>query len=220
MKDTMLLFDLDGTLWDSAKEVAESWNEVLQKTPFGFPILTVDDCHSVMGKTMEEIAEMLFFYAPEEHRMDLLKACETYEVEYIRKYGGTLMEGCRETIEELAKRGYRMGIVSNCQVGYVDAFLDSMKMRPYFSDIQEWGMTHLPKGDSIRILMERNGCVWNPAEATETHPKAVYIGDTQGDADAAESAGIPFYHAAYGFGTAEQCVKALASVRELLAIFR
>ena len=31
-QDTLLMFDLDGTLWDSAQAVAESWNEVFRKT--------------------------------------------------------------------------------------------------------------------------------------------------------------------------------------------
>ena len=31
MKDTLLLFDLDGTLWDSAPAVAEAWNEIFQR---------------------------------------------------------------------------------------------------------------------------------------------------------------------------------------------
>ena len=51
-KDTLLLFDLDGTLWDSAPAVAEAWNEVFQREDPSLPLLTVDDIHGVMGMTM------------------------------------------------------------------------------------------------------------------------------------------------------------------------
>ena len=49
----------------------------------------------------------------------------------------------------------------------------------------------MPKGENIQLLMERNGV-----------EGAVYVGDTQGDREAAELAGIPFVYAAYGFGDA------------------
>ena len=59
-KDTLLLFDLDGTLWDSAPAVAEAWNEVFQREDPSLPLLTVDDIHGVMGMTMKEISETLY----------------------------------------------------------------------------------------------------------------------------------------------------------------
>ena len=60
LKKTMLLFDLDGTLWDSAAPVAESWNQVLQREVPSLPPLTVDDIHGVMGMTMKEIGQSLY----------------------------------------------------------------------------------------------------------------------------------------------------------------
>ena len=58
-KDTLLMFDLDGTLWDSAQAVAESWNEVFQKWDPSLPDLTAEDVHGVMGMTMKEISQVL-----------------------------------------------------------------------------------------------------------------------------------------------------------------
>jgi len=82
-----------------------------------------------------------------------------------------------------------MAVVSNCQEGYVKAFLDSMDMWKYFCDYEEWGRTYLLKAGNIRLVMERNG-----------EDKAVYVGDIQKDSDASHEAGIPCIYAAYGFG--------------------
>ena len=42
-QDILLMFDLDGTLWDSAQGVAESWNEVFLKADPSLPPLTAED---------------------------------------------------------------------------------------------------------------------------------------------------------------------------------
>lgn len=189
MKDFMILFDLDGTLWDSAKEVAESWNVVLEKRHPELPLLTPEDLNSLMGKTMEEISNLVLKEMDPAERKALFKECEEYEVEYIAEHGGRLYPEVRETLEALLKEGFRMGVVSNCQTSYISAFLHSMKMEPFFCDFEEWGNTKLSKAENIRLVMERNG-----------FEKAVYIGDTSKDQDAAKGAGIPFIHAAYGFG--------------------
>ena len=58
-QDTLLMFDLDGTMWDSAQSVAESWNEVFRRADPSLKDLTADDVHSVMGMTMKEISQVL-----------------------------------------------------------------------------------------------------------------------------------------------------------------
>ena len=67
-----------------------------------------------------------------------------------------------------------------------------------------FGDTGLPKGDTIRILMERHGI-----------EDAVYIGDTQGDLEACQTAGIPFVFCAYGFGAPESYDSRIDSFAEL-----
>ena len=192
MKDTMLLFDLDGTLWDSAKEVAESWNIVMCRYDPDFSPLTPEDLGSLMGKTMDEIAESVLQEMDPEEGSALFKECEKFEIEYIAEHGGTLFPLVRETLAELQEEGYRMAIISNCQKGYIDAFFRSMNTKQYFCDMEEWGNTKLSKADNIRLVMERNHA-----------EKAIYIGDTEKDQESAKAAGVPFIFASYGFGNAK-----------------
>ncbi len=223
MKDPILLFDRDGTLWDSSDNVAESWNIVLREKEIemgiSFPEMTGAIVRSVMGRTMYEIGKILMPDGAQDVRDEILNACASFEVDYIRERGGVLMEGTRETLEELARRGYRLGIVSNCQTGYIDAFLESMGLRDLFFATMEWGETELPKGENIKILMKRHGCVFDRSLATPETPSAVYIGDTQGDCDAADLAGIPFLHAAYGFGVPTHADATLSKIADLLTLF-
>ena len=184
----MVIFDLDGTLWDSGDSVGESWNIVIQRAGYDLTV-TADDLRRNMGKTMNEIADNLFGFLPEEERYALARRCEVFENAYITEHGGILFEGVRETLKELYDAGVKMSIVSNCQEGYIPAFLTSMDMHRYFIDYEEWGRSGLLKADNIRLVMERNGV-----------DKAVYVGDIQKDADASAKAGVPCIWAAYGFG--------------------
>ena len=185
----MLIFDLDGTLWDSSVSVADSWNILIKREAGVDRGLTAEDIKRNMGKTMNEIADDLFADLPEAERYALARKCEVFENGYITEHGGDLFDGVRETLAELFDIGVRMSVVSNCQEGYIKAFLDSMDTAKYFVDYEEWGRTGLLKADNIRLVMERNGV-----------DKAVYIGDIQKDSDAAHEAGIPCISADYGFG--------------------
>ena len=206
MKDTLLIFDLDGTLWDSAAPVAESWNEVFQREDPSLPLLTVDDIHSVMGMTMKEICDALYPDRAIRNREEVFSECSTHEVEYLYTHCGTLYPDLRATLEALRAEGYELAVVSNCQLGYVDAFLSSSGVRDLFLDYEEWERTGLVKGENIRLVMRRNG-----------YTKGVYIGDTGKDREAALLAGIPFIHAAYGFGSVDSPDGIIRSLSELPA---
>ena len=203
----MLMFDLDGTLWDSAENVAASWNIIFAREDASLPALTAADIHAVMGMTMREIQDVIHPSLAAEKRDRVFLACQRYEVEYLREHGGVLYPSLHEVMNALREQGYTLAIVSNCQLGYIDAFLNASGMRDVFADSEEWEHTGLPKGENIRLVMERNG-----------FPSAVYIGDTHKDEEAARLAGIPFIHAAYGFGRAEAPDAVIHSLRELPAV--
>ena len=205
-RDTLLLFDLDGTLWDSAVPVAESWNEVFQAEDPSLPLLTADDIHSVMGMTMKEIAGVVQPAVRAERRDEVFRRCNTYEVEYLHTHPGTVYPDLRPVMETLIARGYELAVVSNCQRGYIDAFLSSTGSADLFCDYEEWERTGLVKGENIKLVMKRRG-----------YTKGLYVGDTKKDREAALLAGIPFIHAAYGFGEVPDADGVIRSLADLPA---
>ena len=201
--DLAVIFDLDGTLWDSTGCASQIWNRVLAQHPEYHLEMTAGRAASLMGKTMEEIGLMLFPDATAEVRSTIIEEFGLEEVNYLREHGAILYDDLEATLQTLAAR-HPLYIVSNCQDGYVPAFLHAHKLGKYFRDIEMSGRTGMPKGKNIRLLMERNGI-----------RSAVYVGDTLGDETAAAYAGIPFIHAAYGFGTAQAPLASIGSIAEL-----
>ncbi|MBR2408829.1 MAG: HAD family hydrolase [Lachnospiraceae bacterium] len=203
-----IIFDMDGTLWDSAEGVAKSWTRIVNGEHDKNRVITVEDIHGVMGKTMDKIAEVLFPELPEAPRLELLEKCCNDENEYLRVHGGVLYPELEETLKEL-KKEYPLYIVSNCQSGYIEAFLEYYGFGHYFEDIECFGNNGLQKGENIRRLADRNGLT-----------DAIYVGDIQGDYDATIEAGFSFVHAAYGFGKIAQKTPAISCFKELPAVVK
>ena len=201
-----IIFDLDGTLWDSSENVVKSWNIVLEKLDLDYRV-DLSMMHQMMGHTMDDIAAMLFVREEKERGIELLAKCTDYENEYLREHGGILYEGLEETLACL-KKDHFLGIVSNCQSGYIEAFLDHHRLNAYFDDFECFGNNLLEKGDNIRLVVERNHL-----------DEAVYVGDTTGDYTAAQDAGIPFIHAAYGFGTVPAGTPRIRDIKDLKDMF-
>lgn len=198
-----LIFDMDGTLWDSSKNVAASWTEKIRELGYDLPDITQKDIMSVMGLTMDKIADILFGSLSKYERINLLNLCCEYENEYLRRYGGVLYPDLEDTLLCL-KEKYYLYIVSNCQSGYIEAFLEFYGFGEYFEDIECYGNNLYEKGDNIALIVKRNEL-----------EKAWYIGDIQGDYDATMKAGLDFIHAAYGFGTIKQSVPELKKFSDL-----
>jgi phosphoglycolate phosphatase len=160
----------------------------------------------VMGKTMDKIAEALFPDLTPADRMRLLDSCCAAENAYLLEHGAILYPDLEQTLCALQK-DYHLYIVSNCQKGYIEAFLDHYNFWHFFEDIECYGNNTLSKGDNIRLLADRNGLT-----------KAVYVGDIQGDYDAATQAGVSFIHAAYGFGRVNADVPRIHTFSELTTV--
>ncbi|MGN1345900.1 MAG: HAD family hydrolase [Eubacteriales bacterium] len=186
-----ILFDLDGTLWDATGVTADTWKTVLARHPdvrCALP-MTQETVQRYMGLTNEELARIFFPELAYEDAFALMKESCALENEWLPVRGGILYDGTAETLARLKADGYRLFIVSNCQAGYIEAFLQAHGFAALFEDIECSGNTGLCKADNLRLVMERCGL---------NHP--VYVGDTVSDSTAARTAGLPFVYAKYGFG--------------------
>ncbi len=183
-----IIFDIDGTLWDSTPEVAGAWNEALHENTDIKMVLTPEILRKEFGKPLKEILEDLFPEEEDEVREQIAGYLYRYENDRVRNAPCHLYEGMKETIRELSKT-YRLFIVSNCQAGYPEAFLENTGLGECFEAHLCPGDTGLFKADNLRKIVE------------DYHLESpVYVGDTAGDALACKMAGVPMIYAAYGFG--------------------
>ena len=201
-----IIFDVDGTLWDPTEEVAYSWNQAIKEQTDMDRTLTAEQLKREFGKPLEEIIDDLFQELAQIEQESLADHLYKYENKWVETAPCIVYDQMAETVRELSKK-YKLFIVSNCQSGYIEAFLKNTGLGQYFADYTCPGDTGKLKGENIRIIMERNGI-----------KEAVYVGDTQGDANACKEAGIPMIFAAYGFGQVEEEHVAIQSLGELLEL--
>lgn len=200
-----IIFDVDGTLWDTTEVVAKAWQRAVNTVGGTEAVITAEVLKKEFGKTMDMIAQNLFADATEAQQLQMMDLCCEYEHEDLEVYEGNLLyPEVKETIEALSKH-YNLYIVSNCQSGYIELFMKKNNLESFISDIECFGNTGRPKGENIKLIIERN-------QLTDV----VYVGDTQGDYEATRLAGVPFVFAQYGFGSVEGHEYAISSVSELL----
>ena len=206
MEFESLIFDIDGTLWDSRALVAEGYNAQLKREGMEHLFVNEEILATVFGKTMTEIANILMASLPEEDRYPLLERCMASEDVYLHEYASEAIAypGVKKTLLELAKK-HRLFIVSNSQSGYPQLIIEKMGLDAIIQGHLCFGDTGTCKGETILRLMREHNIT-----------SACYIGDTLGDQEASDYAGIPFIHCTFGFGQAEHCYASVDNFEELL----
>lgn len=187
-----ILFDVDGTLWDSTPQVTEAWNEILASHADVRRVITEKDMYHCMGRSMDEIGRLLLPELEAGRRRTVMEQCMEYENRYLEKHPGLMYPGVIRVLKELSA-DYHLYIVSNCQDGYIQVMMKTCGLEGLIGDFESHGRTGRPKGENISLVIRRNRL-----------DRAIYVGDTAMDGQAAGMAGIPFVYAAYGFGRAEE----------------
>lgn len=186
MKIDAILFDLDGTLWEVLDRTYETTKETTTK--YNLKEVTKETISSCMGMNKKECSKYYFPELDEEEAIKLINENSQLNVQRIQENGGNVYNGLEETLK-LLKENYKLGIVSNCGAGYIEAFLSTSKLGKYFDDFIAASKLQITKAEAIKEMMKRNDM-----------KNAIYVGDTVKDKEAAMGANIEFIHAKYGFG--------------------
>ncbi len=207
-----LIFDIDGTLWNTTGVVAKAWNEAVRRS--NVPelcnlFITPKMLEKEFGKPMDEIADDLFGPIDRDAKAKLLEyCCELEHQAILDNFDDLSYEGMKGTMHELAK-DHRLFIVSNCQTGYIELVIEKNGLEGLIEDYECFGKTGLQKSENIRLVIERNNL---------SYEESVYIGDTMGDFLSTKAAGIPFVHAAYGFGVVDAADCVIEKFSDLLTV--
>ncbi len=200
-----VIFDLDGTLWDTSDIVVDIWNEVLSEKCPSLK-MTKEIMSSLMGKNKAQFMDDFFVGIEKGEAERLIMEIFSHEQEYLRVHGATMYDGIIDTLNIL-KENYKLAIVSNCQSGYLDAFLTHYNLKDMLTDYICAGSSPLTKGENIKLAIKRNG-----------FDKAIFVGDTKSDMEAASDAHIPFVYASYGFGEVDRCDAAIEKFADIIEV--
>ncbi len=202
-----IIFDLDGTLWDTSDTVVRIWNEVLSVKCPKFH-MTKEIMASLMGKNKAQFMDDFFVGIEKEEAERLITEIFAHEQEYLIEHGANMYKGVIDTLNEL-KQDYALAIVSNCQSGYLNAFLTHYELKDMLTDFECAGSSPLSKGENIKLVVQRN-----------SFEKAIYVGDTKSDEKAAREAGLPFVYASYGFGDVDSYDAVVNSFKEIRDVIK
>ncbi|MCX7892097.1 MAG: phosphoglycolate phosphatase [Burkholderiales bacterium] len=189
-----VLFDLDGTLVDSAADLAAAANRML--AALGLPPRSVEDVKTYVGKGIPRLVHRALLGRLDGDADPVLhaRALALFEAAYAEESGrhSAVFAGVTEGLARLRAAGLALACVTNKAERFTLDLLAAKGLDGYFDVVVSGDSTPVKKPDPGPFLhaCERLGVA--PAEA-------FVIGDSANDVAAARAAGIPILCVPYGY---------------------
>jgi phosphoglycolate phosphatase len=179
-----VLFDLDGTLIDSAPDIAAAVNELLALSGRG--PLTVAAVTSMIGNGVEKLVERALNGTGDPLSAQALEREQAAMLDiYARHLTGltTLLPGVRETLDTLRQNGIRLGLATNKQQRFIETVFDHFGLSSLFDVVIGGGpgIVKKPAPDILIAAMQ---------QLSATPSDTVMVGDSTSDVQAAKAAGV------------------------------
>ncbi|WP_152044858.1 phosphoglycolate phosphatase [Aureimonas psammosilenae] len=188
-----ILFDLDGTLIDSAPDIHAALNETLES--YGEPPLTLDAVTRMIGRGVPVLIERAYAaLGVEIDPATRTKVGERYTAIYEARatQSTTLMAGVSDLLRDLHEKGVRLGTVTNKPGAATRTVLDHFGLLPL--------MAVVVGGDAGPARKPEPGLILHACEQLGLRPEeAVFVGDSENDVQAARAAGMPVVAVAGGY---------------------
>ena len=191
--NTSFIFDLDGTLVDTAPDLLGALNAILQRE--GRCTVDIDDLRHLVGHGARSLLAEAMKLTGEplpDHRMPALFD------DYIAHYAAHIADESRifpcvtETLAQLAQSGARLGVLTNKPQALADKLLAELNLAKYFTAIHGAGRYPYSKPDARvfhHVIEELGG----------SDAKSIMIGDSITDVATARAAGAPVIVVTYGY---------------------
>lgn len=209
-----VLFDLDGTLTDSAPAIGRALNVVW--TRLGRPSVSAAAVRSYIGDGPGPLIERA------RQALDLpadpsavIAETEAFLAAYAEDGpGGAPYPGVVETLERLKQADFRLAVCTNKPQAAAETLLKALELAPLLDGVVGGDAAPRQKPDAAHALAALD--LMSGVKAAET----VLVGDGPQDVASGEAAGMAVIVAAYGYGGAAERrpdLPAITSIRELPA---
>ena len=194
----LVMFDLDGTLIETAPEIADATNDALRD--FSMPEVTQQQVNDWIGHGTREllvkaIASVTGSTADAvRNAADFPAQVAVFDKHYHLRCGtrSNLYPQVRETLVALRQRGVKLAIVTNKEARFTESVLNFHQMQPLLDKVVSGDTFPTKKPDPAGI----KACL---AHFGVTPERALFVGDSSIDVATARNAGVPVWALPYGY---------------------
>ncbi|NWF75355.1 MAG: HAD-IA family hydrolase [Nitrospirae bacterium] len=187
MKISLIIFDLDGTLVDTSRDIMHALNYAIR--PFSNKILTVEETIGLIGEGVTRLVEKVM------DGSDLMMWDEVIE-RFLLYYElhiadqSIIYPGVKETLTEL--RDYKMAVISNKRENLSKKLLDQVNLLHYFDLVVGSDTTPERKPSPVPVIYSYKNLGFKKEET-------VIVGDSNYDIEAGKGAGVKTIAVTYGY---------------------
>jgi len=206
-----VIFDLDGTLVDSAKGIAAALNCL--RADRGRGPVALADVKRWVSRGAEELMVHALDATPESVSGDLAAFRSVYAT--IPADPADLYPGALETVRSLHARGLRIGVCTNKPQALATDIVEGLGFGPFVTAVVGGspGLEPKPHPQSLHLTLDRLGAA---------RGRSLYVGDSEVDAETAAAAGVPFVLVGHGYviGSREEiaCMALIETLGDLLPL--
>lgn len=201
MKYKYFLFDLDGTVSESATGIRESLEKAILR--LNKPLPNLDDYTLYIGPPLIDTFRNICHFTEEESKLGVEYYREYYNTE--GKYRNKLYKGIDEVLIRLKENGAKIAVCSSKYEQFAEEIIDLLGVRQYFDAVcgSTLDGSRKDKKDLIPYAVKSLG-----GNIEENRSEIVMIGDTHFDVKGAKACGVDFVGVEYGYGTRKSMAEA------------